>query len=386
MRARAKCTSASPRRRSRIPTTTASTPPSATSCSPPPTISKACGRSSAPTRSPSSPSTASTAPWARTAATLRGRSSPTIASPANIRRRSPTTPPRKRRRGSCRCSPRRADTPAVVPEARAVGCRESMPAPAKAGKHRHCHDRAGGVHGFRHRASRSTGTMQVIMPKPLADRIALITGASRGIGHALALKLAEAGAHVVALARTVGGLEELDDAIRAAGGSASLVPLDLKDYDGIDRLGATLAGRYGRLDVLVGNAGILGPVSPLGHVEMKSWTDTMMVNANANFQLVRCMEPLLKQAEAGRCVFLTSGAASNARAYRGPYSLSKAALDVLVRTYAAETASTPVKVNLFNPGPTRTRMRATLMPGEDPETLPGADDVAAKTVELCLPD
>jgi len=222
--------------------------------------------------------------------------------------------------------------------------------------------------------------------RPLADRIALVTGASRGIGHAVALKLAQAGAHVVALARTVGGLEELDDAIRAAGGSATLVPLDLRDFAGIDRLGAALHERYGRLDVLVGNAGILGPVSPLGHVEPEAWDEVMAVNVTANWRLIRSMGPLLQRAEAGRAVFLTSGAASNARAYRGPYSISKAALDVLVRTYAAETASTPVKVNLFNPGPTRTRMRATLMPGEDPETLPGADDVAAKTVELCLPD
>jgi NAD(P)-dependent dehydrogenase (short-subunit alcohol dehydrogenase family) len=222
--------------------------------------------------------------------------------------------------------------------------------------------------------------------KPLADRIALVTGASRGIGYALALKLAEAGAHVVAVARTVGGLEELDDAIRAQGAAATLVPLDLTDYPGVDRLGAALHERYGRLDVLVGNAGILGPISPLGHVEPKAWDDVMAVNVTANWRLIRSLDPLLQRSDAGRAVFVTSGAASNARAYRGPYSLSKAALDTLVRTYAAETASTPVRVNLFNPGPTRTRMRATFMPGEDPATLPRPEQVAEKIVELCLPD
>jgi NAD(P)-dependent dehydrogenase (short-subunit alcohol dehydrogenase family) len=221
--------------------------------------------------------------------------------------------------------------------------------------------------------------------KALADRVALVTGASRGIGYCIALKLAEAGCHVVAVARTVGGLEELDDAVQAVGGSATLVPLDLKDFDGIDRLGAALNERYGRLDVLIGNAGILGPISPLGHVEPKAWDDVIAVNVTANWRLIRAMDPLLQRSDAGRAVFLTSGAAFNARAYRGPYSLSKAALEVLVRTYAAETVSTPVRVNLFNPGPTRTRMRAAFMPGEDPATLPKPDEVAERIVDLCLP-
>jgi len=223
------------------------------------------------------------------------------------------------------------------------------------------------------------------LAKPLADRIALVTGASRGIGYAVALKLAEAGAHVVAVARTVGGLEELDDSIRSSGGAATLVPLDLTDFAGIDRLGAALNERYQRLDVLVGNAGILGPISPLGHVEPKAWDEAIAVNVTANWRLIRSMDPLLQRSDAGRAVFLTSGAASNARAYRGPYSLSKAALEVLARTYAAETASTPVRVNLFNPGPTRTRMRAAFMPGEDPATLPKPDEVAERIIELCLP-
>lgn len=223
------------------------------------------------------------------------------------------------------------------------------------------------------------------MPKPLADRFALITGASRGIGQATALALAKAGAHVVAVARTVGGLEELDDAIRAAGGTATLVPLDLKDYDGLDRLAVSLRERYGRLDVLVGNAGMLGPVSPLGHVEPKAWDDVIAVNVTANWRLIRAMDTLLRASDAGRAVLVTSGAAWVAHAYWGPYAISKAALDVLGRTYAAETASTPVRVNLFNPGPIRTRMRAQAMPGEDPMTLDTPDNVAEKLLELCLP-
>jgi NAD(P)-dependent dehydrogenase (short-subunit alcohol dehydrogenase family) len=224
------------------------------------------------------------------------------------------------------------------------------------------------------------------MPLPLADRIALVTGASRGIGYATALALAKAGAHIVAVARTVGGLEELDDAIKAlGGGSATLVPLDLKDYAGIDRLGAALQQRFGRLDVLVGNAGILGPLSPLGHVEAKAWDDVMAVNVTANWRLLCVMDPLMKFSDAGRVVFVSSGVAAMALAYWGPYAASKAALETLARTYAAETATTNVRVNLFTPGPVRTRMRAQAMPGEDPMTLVTPDKVAEKIVELCLP-
>ena len=191
---------------------------------------------------------------------------------------------------------------------------------------------------------------------------------------------------MVAVARTVGGLEELDDAIRADGSSATLVPLDLRDTDGIVRLGAALNERYQRLDVLVGNAGMLGPMSPLGHVEPKAWDEVIAVNVTANFHLIRTMDPLLRAAEAGRVVFVTSGAATNNRAYWGPYSISKAALNALARTYAAETVTTNVRVNLLNPGPTRTRMRAAVMPGEDPMTLKTVEPVAEKIVAMCLPD
>ncbi|OLB79844.1 MAG: oxidoreductase [Alphaproteobacteria bacterium 13_2_20CM_2_64_7] len=223
------------------------------------------------------------------------------------------------------------------------------------------------------------------MPLPLANRIALVTGASRGIGYATALALAKAGAHIVALARTVGGLEELDDAIKAAGGSATLVPLDLKDYQGIDRLGLALHERFRRLDALVGNAGILGPLSPLDHVEATAWDEVMAVNVTANWRLIRAMDRLLKCSDAGRVVFVSSGIASLALAYWGPYAVSKAALEALARTYAAETATTNVRVNLFTPGPIRTRMRAQAFPGEDPTTLETPDRVAEKIVELCLP-
>lgn len=221
--------------------------------------------------------------------------------------------------------------------------------------------------------------------RPLADSIALVTGASRGIGHATALALARAGAHIVAVARTVGGLEELDDAVRAEGGSATLVPLDLDDFDGVARLALALNERYRRLDILVGNAGLLGPVSPLGHVDPAEFERMMRINVTANLQLIRCMDPLLRAAPAGRVVFLSSGAAHNARAYVGPYSISKAALEMLARTYAAETVTTRVRVNLVNPGATRTRMRAQFMPGEDPATLPSPDRVADAIVKLCLP-
>ena len=221
--------------------------------------------------------------------------------------------------------------------------------------------------------------------KPLANRIALVTGASRGIGASVARALARAGAHVIAVARTVGGLEDLDDSIRAAAGSSTLVPLDLKDYAGIDRLGAALHERYGKLDVLVGNAAVLGVLSPLGHVEPKVWDDVIAVNVTANWHLIRSMDPLLRASDAGRAVFISSAAASKATAYWGPYAVSKAALEIVARTYAAETATTSVRVNLVNPGPIRTKMRASAIPGEDPMKLDTPAQVAEEIVKLCLP-
>jgi NAD(P)-dependent dehydrogenase (short-subunit alcohol dehydrogenase family) len=223
------------------------------------------------------------------------------------------------------------------------------------------------------------------MSKPLADCIALVTGASRGIGRATAIALAREGAHIVAVARTVGGLEEVDDETKKLGSSATLVPLDMRDYPGFYRLAAALNERYQRLDILIGNAAIGGQRSPLGHIEPQAWDEAFAVNVTANFHLIRATDPLLRRAKAGRAVFVTSGAATNARAYAGPYSASKAALNALARTYAAETSSTPLRVNLFNPGPTRTRMRAQVMPGEDPMTLPTPEEVAEKIVELCQP-
>ncbi|MBR1205905.1 MULTISPECIES: SDR family NAD(P)-dependent oxidoreductase [unclassified Bradyrhizobium] len=223
------------------------------------------------------------------------------------------------------------------------------------------------------------------MTKPLASRIALVTGASRGIGYATSVALAKAGAHVVAVARTQGGLEELDDEIRKDGGSATLVPLSLTDYDGIARLGLALHERHGKLDILVGNAGTAGPSSPLGHIELKPWNDVFAINVTANFQLIRCMDPLLRQSDAGRAVFVTSGVAHKANAYLGPYAASKAALDALVRSWANETANTALRVNLFSPGPIRTRMRAQVFPGEDPMTLDTPDMAAEFIVPMCSP-
>jgi NAD(P)-dependent dehydrogenase (short-subunit alcohol dehydrogenase family) len=224
------------------------------------------------------------------------------------------------------------------------------------------------------------------MAEAVGGRIALVSGASRGIGRAAAIALAEAGVHVVALARTVGGLEELDDAIQANGGTATLVPLDLRDGNAIDQLGFTLHERYGRLDILVGNAGILGSISPLGHIEPSDWDRVMAVNLTANWRLIRAMDPLLRLSPAGRAVFMTSGAAWKAAAYWGPYAVSKAGLDTLVRTYAHETQATNVRANLLSPGPVRTRMRAAAMPGEDPEKLPPPEAVVPAVLRLTSPE
>ena len=219
----------------------------------------------------------------------------------------------------------------------------------------------------------------------LAGRIALVTGASRGIGFAIARTIAAEGAHVVALARTVGGLEELDDAIRSAGGTATLVPADLKDYPALDRLGAGLFERFRKLDILIGNGAILGKLTPLAHVDQKLWDEVLAVNVTANWRLIRSLDLLLRQADNGRAIFVTSGAARRFTAYWGPYAVSKAALEALVKTYAAETVTTNLRVNLVNPGVVRTRMRAEAMPGEDPSTLPPPEIVAQALLPLLDP-
>ncbi len=223
------------------------------------------------------------------------------------------------------------------------------------------------------------------MVKTLEGKIALVTGASRGIGAAVAKSLAAKGAHVIALARTTGGLEELDDEIKQLGGAATLVPADLRNFDDLDRLGQALYERFKKLDILVGNAGQLGVLSPLPHVDQKAWDEVIAVNVTANYRLIRSLDLLLRAADAARAVFITSGAANKATAYWGPYAVSKAAMDLLVRTYAAEVSTTNIKVNLFNPGPIRTRMRAKAMPGEDPMTLEVPETVAEAIVELCQP-
>ena len=224
------------------------------------------------------------------------------------------------------------------------------------------------------------------MAKSLAGRIALVTGASRGIGRAIALRLAQEGAHVIATARTVGGLEELDDDIQASGGSATLVPLDIKDFAGIDRLGTPVAERWGKLDILVGNAGILGSLTPLQHLKPDTFDDLMAINVTANYRLIRSLEPLLKASDAGRAIFVTSGAAHKARAYWGGYAVSKTALEMLVRTWAAELETTNATANLLNPGPIATRMRRQAMPGEDQATLPTPAQLADAMISLCSPD
>jgi NAD(P)-dependent dehydrogenase (short-subunit alcohol dehydrogenase family) len=221
--------------------------------------------------------------------------------------------------------------------------------------------------------------------RPLEGRIAVVTGASRGIGRAAALALSQAGAHIVALARTQGALEELDDAIRAGGGAATLVPLDLRDFDALDRLGAALHERWGRLDILLGNAGILGELAPLTHIDPSVWDAVMAINVTANWRLIRSLDPLLRASDAGRAIFVTSGAAHKCTAYWGPYAVSKAALEALVRTYAAETASTSVRAMLVNPGPLRTAMRRAAMPGEDPTTLKTPEDLSPHLVRLAAP-
>lgn len=221
--------------------------------------------------------------------------------------------------------------------------------------------------------------------KELAGKVVLITGASRGIGYAAGIEAAKRGAHVIAVARTVGGLEELDDAIQAIGGSTTLVPLDLRDGEAIDRLGAAIFERWGHLDGLVANAGQLGVLSPVAHIKPDDFDKVLAVNVTANYRLIRSMDVLLRQSEAGRAVFVSSGSARSARPFWGLYAASKAALDALVKSYAGEIATTRARANVFYPGIVRTAMRAKAMPGEDPNTLPTPAEVAPRLIDMLSP-
>ena len=220
----------------------------------------------------------------------------------------------------------------------------------------------------------------------LKDRVALITGASRGIGAALAKGFAAEGAHVILTARTVGGLEEVDDEIQAAGGSATLVEMDLSDYPAIDRLGGNIYERWGKLDILIANGGVLGQLTPIHQYDPKIWEEVIAVNLTANQRLVRSMDPLLRLSDAGRAIFVSSGAAYNARPFWGAYAVSKAALDAMVRSYAAENVKSKLRINIVNPGATRTGMRAAAFPGEDPASLKTPEELLPLFLELASPD
>jgi NAD(P)-dependent dehydrogenase (short-subunit alcohol dehydrogenase family) len=222
--------------------------------------------------------------------------------------------------------------------------------------------------------------------KQLDGKVALITGASRGIGAAVAERFASESAHVVLAARTIGGLEEVDDRVRAVGGSATLVPVDLRDFIKIDELAAALLDRYGRLDILVANAAEFGVFSPLGHIGPATWTEVMDINLTANWRLIRAMDPLLRAAPAGRAIFVTSGVARRLPAYWGPYAISKAGLEMLVKIYASEISKTRVRANLLDPGIVRTRLRARAFPGEDATQLPPPESVADAFLALAVPE
>lgn len=223
----------------------------------------------------------------------------------------------------------------------------------------------------------------------LEGRVALITGASRGIGAAVAERFAAEGARLILVARTRGGLEEIDDRIRRAHGddrAATLLELDLTDLDQVDRIGPTLADRFAGLDIVVGNAGLLGQMAPINHIDANVWSEVVDVNLNANWRLIRTTDPLLRLSDAGRAIFVTSGAARGKRPYWGTYAVTKAALEMMVTCWAAETEETNMKINLLDPGATRTSMRAEAYPGEDPNTLKTAEDITGYFVDLAAPE
>jgi NAD(P)-dependent dehydrogenase (short-subunit alcohol dehydrogenase family) len=223
------------------------------------------------------------------------------------------------------------------------------------------------------------------MAGALDGTIALVTGASRGIGAAAAIELVRLGARVVITARTQGGLEETDDAIRALGGEATILPLDLRDGAQIDAIGPTLFQRFGRLDILVHNAGALGRLTPVAHIMPDDWADVVGVNLSATWRLIRTCDPLLRQSSAGRAVFVTESRARDPRAYWGAMGATKAGMEHLVLTWAQEVATTSLRVNLFDPGPVATRMRVSAFPGEDRSSLPAPEAVAPALAALCLP-
>ena len=219
----------------------------------------------------------------------------------------------------------------------------------------------------------------------LKGRLALVTGASRGLGGAIARAYAAEGAHVIGVARTTGALEELDDQIKGLGGTATLVAMDLADFDAIDDLGRQIFERWGKLDILVGNAAILGDLSPVGHIRPEVWQRAYDLNVTANYRLIRSMDSLLRRSDAGRALFITSGAARGLPPYWALYASTKAALDAIALIYAKETMKTSVRVNVVNPGPTRTEMRSAAFPGEDPSQLPAPDHIAETMIALAEP-
>lgn len=216
-------------------------------------------------------------------------------------------------------------------------------------------------------------------------RVTLVTGASRGIGRATALRLAQLDHHIVALARSKLALESLDDEIRGLGGTTTLIPFDLKQASAFEPLGQAIFEKFGRLDGLVANAGVLGQIGPLQAGGERQFEETVEVNLNSNWRLIRVLDPLLRKSASPRAVFVTSGVVPRPRAFWGPYQASKAGLEALITAWAEENEQAALNINLFDPGAVRTEMRAEAMPGEDPLTLPTPESVAEKLAELVLP-